>query len=75
MIEIDDQQLLTLARAVADTAREEIDCDTFLDRAALYLERQRGRDLTPEMAAVEQHLRVCPECYEEYQILKQAVEP
>lgn len=76
MTEIDSRALIQLARAVTDTAREEIDCDTFLDRAAAYLEgRAQGKaDLSPTMAAVEQHLAVCPECFEEFRVLKRAIE-
>ena len=71
MTQIDSEQLIRLARAVADAADEEIDCAVFLDRMAAYLElyRRGTVSLPPELAPVEQHLRVCPECYEEFQAL------
>ena len=76
MKQIDEEKLTRLARAVADTANTEIDCEGFLVRAAAYLENRRnsGATLSPELKAVEQHLKVCPECYEEFQILKRAIE-
>ncbi len=75
MTEIKNEHLLQFARAVARTANDEINCETFLEHAAAYLERNRARaSKSPELAAVEQHLAVCPECYEEYQLLKLAVE-
>lgn len=75
MTQIDDKQLLQLARAVADTANDEINCEVFLDLAADYLEAhlRAGAVLSPDLKAVEQHLRVCPECFEEFQMLKDAV--
>lgn len=69
MMSIESEQLIALARSVANTADEEIDCAVFLDRMAAYLETQGRAPLPPEFAAIEQHLSVCPECYEEFQIL------
>ncbi len=75
MTTIDKEQLTELARLVADTARQEIDCEVFLERAAAYLETYRiGEPLPLELEAAEQHLKICPECYEELQLLKRAVE-
>ena len=71
MKQIDSEHLIELARLVVDTANQEIDCAVFLDRAAAYLEtRDRtGGPLPPALVAVEQHLKVCAECYEEFQAL------
>ena len=67
--------LLQLARLVAATAPDELDCGAVLDRVAAYLEAHRGeRAPTDELAAVEQHLEVCPDCREEFQALVEAYE-
>ena len=67
----DLQQLL---RLVDLTSAQEIDCDEFLERVAVYLERL-GPDGQPPAGSedVVQHLRVCPECLEEFEVLYQAL--
>ncbi len=70
------EQLAALARQLASTAPEEIDCEAVLDRVATYLEaRQSDEALPPELDAVGQHLEVCPSCLEEFQALVRAVAP
>ncbi len=70
------EQLAALARQLAATAPEEIDCQAVLDRVAAYLEARRSDGgLPPELDAVRQHLEVCPPCLEEFQALVRAVEP
>ena len=67
------RQLVELARLVASTAPQEIDCDELLDRVAAYLEtHDGGLELTGELAAVRQHLEVCPQCREEFDALVRA---
>ncbi len=68
------EQLAALARQLASTAPEEIDCAAVLDRVATYLEaRQSDVALPPELDAVGQHLEVCPSCFEKFQALVRAV--
>ncbi len=70
------EQLAALARQLASTAPEEIDCEAVLDRVATYLEaRQSDVGIPPELHAVRRHLEVCPSCLEEFQALVRAVEP
>ena len=70
------KQLAALARQLASTAPEEIDCETVLDRVATYLEATRSDvGLPPELDAVGQHLEVCPSCLEEFQALVRALAP
>ena len=60
--------LRRLVELVAATENDEIDCDEVLRRVAGYVECLRsGRDPTPEHAQVVQHLKVCPECLEEFE--------
>ena len=73
MMEPDRDQLAELARIIAETAPQEIDCDTVLDRVAAYLETaERGERLPEELRAVAQHLEVCPECKQEFEALLKA---
>lgn len=68
---LSDKQLAELARTIADTAAVEIDCDELLARAAAYLEAiAADPDAIPaEFESVAQHLRICPECREEIDLL------
>lgn len=62
--------LARLAKLVAETADEEIDCGAVLENVAVYLEAVRkGAALTADLAVVAQHMKVCPECFEEFQAL------
>ena len=65
------KQLADFARIVADTAPVELDCGAVLDRLAPFLEAARRRgELPAELETVRQHLRVCPECLEEFEALE-----
>lgn len=61
-----DEQLADLARLVGATAGEEIDCAEVLNRVAAYLKSlAEHAAVTEHLQQVAQHLKVCPECYEE----------
>jgi hypothetical protein len=65
-----DASLRELARELAETAPEAIDCETTLDRIAAYLEAQpAGEPLPLELEQVRLHLAVCPACLEELNLL------
>lgn len=65
-----EKRLLELLDAVAETDAEEIDCDAFLDRVAGYVERLGPEEaLSDEFRAVAKHIRICPECREEFEAL------
>ena len=69
------EQLDALARQLAATAPDEIDCECVLDRVAAYLEASRaGAALPPELELVRKHLEVCPPCLEEFEDLVKAIE-
>lgn len=67
----DLQQLLALLEI---TEVEEIDCGEFLHRASAFIERF-DPDATPPpgFEHVIHHLRVCPECVEEFTALYRAL--
>lgn len=67
--------LLKLLRLIDVTAAEEIDCSEFMHRVAGYLERLGPTGAPPPgYEDVVQHLRVCPECLEEFEALYEALE-
>ena len=66
----DAKQPAELARVLSQTAAQEIDCDAVLGLVVMYLEaHQSDAALSPELAAVAQHLQVCPECHEQFEAL------
>lgn len=69
------QQLVGLAKHVAATSEEELNCSECGKFAAEFAERQlAGLPLDEMSAKVEQHLAVCPECTEEVLALKKILE-
>lgn len=67
--------LLKLLQLIDVTSAEEIDCSEFLHRVAGYLERLGSDGVPPPgYEDVVQHLRVCPECLEEFEALYAALQ-
>ncbi len=63
-----------LARALLATNPEELDCDEWLDRVGLYLDLvEAGRPVPESLRPVEEHLRLCPDCAEEYAAMCEAL--
>lgn len=74
-VELSHAQLAELARLLAATAPEELDCDAFLHHMAAFAERHGGAAGAPDLLrALRQHMEVCPECKEEFEALLRAVE-
>jgi hypothetical protein len=68
-----DTQLADLARVVGATTGEEIDCAAMLDRVAPYLKALTERKAQSEhLRQAAQHLKICPECHEEFLALIKA---
>ncbi len=68
-----EEQLANLARLVNATADNEIDCAEVLDRVADYLSAiKEHAPRTAYLQQVAQHLKVCPECHEEFALLIKA---
>ena len=62
--------LQRLLRLLDLTEAQEIDCDEFLDRVAEFAERAELSPATsPEDARLIRHLKICPECTEEFDAL------
>jgi hypothetical protein len=70
----DDPKAATTLRHLLDGTREqEIDCDRFLELLPLYLDGRIGEAELREQIA--HHASLCPECTEELEILRRALEP
>jgi len=68
-----DEQLAALGRILSETTDQEIDCAEVLHRVAPLLKALCDRaDLSTHLQQVEQHLRICPECREEFVALIKA---
>lgn len=73
MMDPTPEQLADLARIIAATADDEIDCDELLERVAAYLDLADTDGVLPdELEKVRQHLAVCPQCREEFDALVRA---
>ena len=69
-----NEECRELARALLATRPEELDCDEWLDRVGLYLDLvEAGRPVPESLRPVEEHLRLCPECAEEYAAMREAL--
>lgn len=68
---LSDEFLAELARTVAETCEEEIDCEQMLERAAEFITAvsRRQQDLADSLRVVAQHLRICAECREEIELI------
>ena len=63
-----------LARALLATHSHEIDCEQWLDSVGLYLDLvEAGRPIPETLRPVEEHLRLCPDCAEEYAAMREAL--
>jgi hypothetical protein len=68
------EEVKLLVQAVLGTREEELGCDECLDRVGDYAEHQlEGREPSEALRRVEEHLRICPECHEEYEALRDAL--
>jgi len=67
-------ELRALLRSVAETKDEEIDCGACLDGMSEFAERElAGLPLGDAQRKVEEHLKLCGECREEYETLLRAL--
>lgn len=72
---LDRQQVHTLLTSVANTREDEIDCDACLAGMAEFAEAQLvGAGLDEALARVDAHIRFCPECAEEYEVLRDVLQ-
>ena len=69
-----NEEYRELARALLATRPAEIDCEQWLDGVGLYLDLVGdGRSIPESLRPVEEHLRLCPDCAEEYAVMREAL--
>ena len=69
----DDSKASAILRRLLDgTRKEELDCDRFFALLPPYLDGRIGEDELREQIA--HHAKQCPECNEELEILKRALD-
>jgi predicted anti-sigma-YlaC factor YlaD len=74
-MELSDDQIRALVRALGITREHEIDCGECLDRVAEFAECElAGRPIPDALETVRHHLARCGECREEYEALIAALE-
>lgn len=72
---ISREVLERLMRLIGNTDQREIDCDECLLKVSeLAEQKMRGGPLSDALRAVEQHLAICGECREEYDLLRKALD-
>jgi predicted anti-sigma-YlaC factor YlaD len=69
-MELSDDQIRTLVRALSITREQEIDCGECLNMVAEFAERElAGRPIPVALETVRHHLTRCGECREEYEAM------
>ena len=69
------EQAKALIEMVAATRDQEMTCDECLAAIAEFVEVQlTGTPLNDALQAVQVHLDMCPDCTDEYHVLRQALE-
>ena len=74
-MKITKEQMETLLGFVAKTTDHEISCQTCEDQLAQFAECQlTGKGVPDALRAIEEHLKICPECTEELDFIRRALE-
>jgi len=71
---LDKQHIETLLSAVSRTREDELDCGRCLAGMAEFAEHQLlGAEIPQALRLIQEHLAICPECTEEYEVLLDVV--
>ena len=74
-MKISKNQISTLLGFVAKTAEDEISCQTCEDQIAHFVESElAGKEIPEVLRVIEEHLKICPECTEELDFIRRALE-
>lgn len=69
-----NKEIEALLRLVGLTQQTEINCEQCLSLVAEFAERNlAGKSIPEGLKLVEHHLSICPECEEEYELLRQVL--
>lgn len=75
-MKITESQIRTLIGFVSKTADDEISCQDCEDHIAQFAESHMSGKVTPEtLQSIEEHLEICPECTEELEFIRRALDP
>lgn len=67
---LNGQQIAQLMRMIADASPDCLDCEGCYDQIAEFADRQlKQQAISDAMREVENHLKQCPCCHNEYQVL------
>lgn len=73
-MKITDEQIKKLLGFVAKTGDNEISCQTCEDHLSQFAESQlTGKAIPEALQAIEEHLKICPECTEELEFIRRAL--
>lgn len=68
---LSQEEFETLMRLIGHTGRHEINCEECLMKVSEFAEHELPQKSIPDvLRAVEQHLAICGECREEYDLLR-----
>jgi predicted anti-sigma-YlaC factor YlaD len=68
------EELEQLMRLVGKTQEHEITCEECLMKVSEFAEHElKHKPVSDVLRAVEQHLAICGECREEFEILREAI--
>lgn len=71
---LDPEKIRKLARMTLETRPEEIGCGDWIHRVGAYVEAtRRGRVLDERLLVVERHVKACPSCAAELEVLRKLV--
>jgi hypothetical protein len=71
---LDQSKIKILLEAMVLTHETEVDCDECFDSMAEFAESQLSGASVPEaLVLIDDHIRICADCKEEFQILKKAI--
>lgn len=74
-MKISKEHIQILLNSVAKTEDDEVSCQTCEDQIAQFAEVQlKGKEIPAALKAIEDHLTNCPECAEEMEFLRRALE-
>ncbi len=69
-----EDQIRLLTSVISETKEHELDCDQFLVHLAEWSERVlNGESIANATQEVQNHLKVCPECQEEFEMLMEVL--
>lgn len=71
---LNQNKVKMLLDALVLTNESEVDCDQCFDSMSEFAESQLSGASVPEaLSLIDNHIRICPDCREEFQILKKAI--